>query len=167
MKRARPTTGRRLSSSRQCPKSARKGSRTSPTEPQRTGQHKRTREELRAELLQEAEGVVDELLDWHEGAGHETPTLTDIEDVILELRKRLSAKMAEVVIQDQAATKLMPGPLCPTCGREMHYKGQKANTVETRVGTVTAERAYYYCPACQRGLFPPGSPTDALGWPLE
>jgi hypothetical protein len=48
---------------------------------------KRSREELRAEMLVEAEAVIDELLNWHENSG--TPTLDEIEDVILKLRKRL------------------------------------------------------------------------------
>jgi uncharacterized protein with PIN domain len=128
---------------------------------------KRASKSTRAELMQEAAGVVDALLDWHDSETHAAPTLTEIEEVILQLRKRLSAKMAEVVIQDQGATKLVPGPQCPTCGREMHYKGDKENTVETRVGTVPTKRAYYYCETCRSGLFPPGSPTETLGRPLE
>lgn len=136
-------------------------------QPPAPAKHKHTREELRAELMQEAASVVDELLDWHEDDQHIAPTLSEIEDVILQLRKRLSAKMAEVVIQDQGAVQLVPGPQCPTCGREMHYKGLKENVVETRVGTVPTQRAYYYCEACRRGLFPPGSPTEAVGRPLE
>lgn len=129
--------------------------------------HKRTREELRAELMQEAAGMVDALLDWHESEAHTAPTLTEIEEEILQLRQRLSAKMAQVVIQDQGTTKPVPGPCCPTCGGEMHYKGEKENTVETRVGTVPTKRAYYYCETCRSGLFPPGSPTQDLGRPLE
>ena len=45
---------------------------------------------------------------------------------------------------------------CPHCGGPTQNKGQKGNQVESRVGGVQLERAYYYCPRCQQGFFPPG-----------
>jgi uncharacterized protein with PIN domain len=50
---------------------------------------------------------------------------------------------------------------CPACGGQMHYKGQRGRDVVTEAGEVHVERDYYYCPACRRGLFPPG-PTLAV-----
>jgi len=88
---------------------------------------KRRRDELRAALLADAEEVIDELLDWHEGT--EAPTLAEIEEVILGLRKQLGERMAQVVIEDQEAVHPVVGPVCATCGREMHYK-----RAEERVG---------------------------------
>jgi hypothetical protein len=116
---------------------------------------KRSREELRAELRGEAEAMIDELLDWHESSG--APTLDEIEEVILKLRKRLGERMAETVIGEQEAVRPVPGPACPTCGQEMHYKGMKEVTVEGRLGVTGLSRAYYYCDHCRSGLFPPGS----------
>jgi len=81
--------------------------------------------------------------------------LTPIEDVILELRQRLSEQMATVVIADQEATRPVPGPLCPACQREMHYKQRKPDTVESRLGSLKLQRAYYDCRHCQVGVFPP------------
>jgi hypothetical protein len=115
---------------------------------------KRSREELRAELRAEAEAMIDELLDWHESSG--APTLDEIEEVILKLRKRLGERMAETVIGEQEAVRPVPGPACPTCGQEMHYKGMKEVTVEGRLGVAGLSRAYYYCDRCRSGLFPPG-----------
>ena len=126
---------------------------------------KRPREELRAELLAEAEEVIDELLEWHEEAG--APTLTQIEDAVLSLRKRLGKRMAEVVIGDQEAIHPVPGPTCAKCGREMHYKGMKRVRVEGRAGNIVLERAYYHCDRCRDGLFPPGSTTGSKGEALE
>ncbi len=82
---------------------------------------KRSSEELKAELMAEAEAAIDELLEWHEDTA--APTLTQIEKVVLKLRKRLGERMAEVVVEDQEAVHPVPGPACKTYGREMHYKG--------------------------------------------
>ena len=126
---------------------------------------KRTREEMKRRLSNEAEEIIDELLDWHEGA--EAPTLTEIEDIVLKLRKRLSERITERLVEDQDAAHPVPGPLCPGCGREMHYKGMKPVTVASRTGEVKVQRAYYHCRLCQQGLFPPGPATESTGQALE
>ena len=115
---------------------------------------KRTRTEAKADLTKLADEVIDELLDWTEDTA--TPTLTQIEDMVLKLRQRLSERMAQAVIETQEAVRPVPGPTCPTCGQEMHYKDQKPNTVESRVGVLPLTRGYYYCETCRAGLFPLG-----------
>lgn len=126
---------------------------------------KHRREQVKAELLAEAEAVIDELLEWDESTPK--PTLTQLEDVLLKLRQRLSQRMAEVVLKEQEATHGVPGPLCPTCHQEMSYKGMKEVTVEGRLGPLRLERSYHYCNRCKSGLFSPGSPTGAAGETLE
>jgi uncharacterized protein with PIN domain len=126
---------------------------------------KRSRAELKADLMRQAELAIDQLLDFGEQTTE--PTLTQIEDVVLKLRKDLSEQMAVTLIEAQPNTHPVPGPRCPTCQREMHYKDMKGETVESRVGTLPLKRSYYYCETCRRGFFPPGSPTPNLGEPLE
>ena len=126
---------------------------------------KHSRDHVKAELLAEAEVMIDELLEWDENTP--TPTLTQLEDVLLKLRQRLSERMAEVVLREQEATRPVPGPICPTCHQEMDYKGMKEVSVEGRLGLLRLERSYYYCNRCKSGLFPPGSPTGAAGEALE
>ena len=113
-----------------------------------------TRERMRAELQAEAADAIDELLDWSEDVA--APTLTELEERMLKLRKRLGRRVAEIVLREQEATRPVPGPNCATCGQEMRYKGMKEVTVESRLGPLRLERAYHYCHRCQRGLFPPG-----------
>jgi len=126
---------------------------------------RQSRAELKATLQVEADQAIDELLDWADE--HAAPTLTEIEHIILKLRQRLSAQMARAIVQAQDAMRPVPGPRCCTCGREMHYKDLKDNTVESRVGSLPLERGYYYCETCRAGLFPPGSATAVVGPALE
>ena len=117
----------------------------------------RSRAELQAELEAEAARVIGALLDWTDYT--EAPTLTQIEDQVLKLRQQFAEKLAEAVVDRQAAV----DPLtvkCPQCGRPMHPKKKRQRRrVQSRVGGVPLKRAYYYCEACRVGLFPPGPAT--------
>jgi len=112
------------------------------------------REEKQARLEMKAKQVIKGYLDWEEQ--HPKPNLTEMEDVILKLRKELGEEMAQMILDEQTERKPVPGPNCPKCGEEMRYKGQKGNQVESRVGLLEVERGYYYCPKCKESVFPPG-----------
>ena len=112
------------------------------------------RERRKARLMASAEQLINELLEWSDET--KRPTLTQIEDKVLELRKRFGEELAQEVVEEQEAKQPIPGPVCPECGREMTYKGQKEITPQTWVGEVQIERGYYHCKHCKVGLFPPG-----------
>jgi hypothetical protein len=124
-----------------------------------------SREKARERLLAKAERLIDELMAWDDTT--EKPTLTDIEDVVLRIRKKLGEEMAAEVIAMQEESRPVPGPECPQCGKEMRYKGEKGNSVESRVGSLRLERGYYRCPECGEGSFPPGQATGPEGEELE
>jgi uncharacterized protein with PIN domain len=113
----------------------------------------RSREEIRAELLAEAETLIDKAFDWDDET--EAPTLRDIEQVVLKLRKRFGERMAEAMIERQEERWPVRDASCPECGAEMQYKGQKESDIESQVGALGIEKGYYYCAQCRRGLFPP------------
>jgi hypothetical protein len=81
-------------------------------------------------------------------------TLSEIEEIALSVRAQVGEAVTQVLVEHQAAPSV-PGPVCEECGAEMHYKGLKKRRLVTRSGEVDWERPYYYCPTCQRGLFPP------------
>lgn len=125
----------------------------------------RTRAEIKAELQTEAERLIDALLDWTEQT--EAPNLTQIEDEVLKLRQQFAEKLAAAAVDRQATT----DPLtvkCPKCARPMHQKKKRQRRrVESRVGGVALQRAYYYCQTCRVGLFPPGPATASDRGTLE
>ena len=117
----------------------------------------KSRAELKAKLMREAERAIDELLDWHLSTAK--PNLGQVEQKVLVLRQRLSEQMSQTVIEAQAAVRPVPGPRCEQCGAEMRYKGLKRLQVSSWVGELQLDRGYYYCEACRIGLFPPGPTT--------
>ena len=121
----------------------------------------RSRQQRKKRLMAEAERLVDELLAWEEEA--EEPTLADIEDKVLALRKQLGIELAETVIAGQASKQPVDAPRCSACGCKMRDKGQKDKGVESRLGFLHAERGYYRCPSCGEGVFPPGQTTEGKG----
>jgi hypothetical protein len=116
---------------------------------------KQTREKRKARLMASLEKAVDELLEWDE-AQQRQPTLTQIEDIVLKLRKEVGEEMASELLAEAEGKTLVPGPACPKCGREMRFKGEFGKHIESRAGGIEYERGYYTCPACEEGLFPPG-----------
>lgn len=120
-----------------------------------------TREQKRAELVKAAEAMIEEFLDWEEQANK--PNLAQIEDEVLRLRRQLGQQMAAVAIADQDAVQPVEAPLCPKCGERMRYKGQKGQTVESRVGALALRRGYYHCSRCRERVFPPERTACTMG----
>ena len=114
----------------------------------------RVQERRKVRLMEQAESLIDELLDWNDSTA--APNLTQIEGVVLELRKRFSEEMAREVIEAQETKQPAVAPSCPKCGQAMTYKGQKPVAPRTWVGEVAIERGYYHCAGCKEGFFPPG-----------
>lgn len=110
-------------------------------------------DELRRELLEETEAIIDRLL-----AGKKPPeeiTLTDIEQVVLTAGRQFQAVLTERLVEKIEAVREVANG-CPTCGGRLRHKGYRSRRVVTETGEVTIKRAYYYCEHCRRGVFPPG-----------
>ena len=114
---------------------------------------KRKRSEVKAELMQKAELLIDQMLDWEEQTAR--PDLTQMEDVVLNLRKQLGEQLTLALV-DQQEAKQPAAVRCAQCESLLRFKGLKDHRVESRVGGLPLARGYYYCETCQTGLFPPG-----------
>jgi hypothetical protein len=116
--------------------------------------------ELRRRFVAKAEEVFD--LAMEQGIAREDITLSQIEEIVNELKFELTGMLVESVIEVQAARQSGPGPICAGCGREMRYKGKKKRPgIQTSQGEIKVERSYYYCEKCKSGFFPPG---QAIGY---
>jgi hypothetical protein len=110
--------------------------------------------ELKGQLMGAAEEAIAAVMDWE--AAHSGSDFGEIEALMLRIRKRLGEQMTAALVASQAPRRSVPGPACPHCGREMHYKGDKHLSFGSLVGDIELERGHYYCDHCECGLFPPG-----------
>ena len=122
------------------------------------------REELKKEMMAQAEESIEKLMKWE--TNHERPTLAAIEAIVLEVGKEWERKMAQGVISRQEEVRPVPGPACAQCGREMRYKDRQPRQITSLVGELEIERSYYYCARCRSGIFPPGQATGGVGQAL-
>jgi hypothetical protein len=118
---------------------------------------KQTRAQKEAQLRKAADELIEAFLAWDEE--NSTPKLTEMEEVILRLRREMGQEMLAVALAGQELSQSAASPPCPECGSAMRYKGKKERAIESRVGGVELERGYYYCACCQSGFFPPGPST--------
>jgi len=125
-----------------------------------------TNDELRAALKAKMEAILDELL--AEKEDPETITLSEIEQLVQTAGERVKAELtAGLVEQVSEEDRAAAGPRCAGCGQRMHYKGQKSKYIATETGPVEVKRAYYYCPTCREGIFPPGPTVETGSEPVQ
>lgn len=110
-----------------------------------------TKGELRAKLQVQANEMIEQALGRSEGLKR----LADIEALVAETTRQIGQELEAELLAERGAVS-GPGPKCEGCGQEMRYKGGKKRYVVTRNGEQQLKRGYYYCPDCERGLFPPG-----------
>lgn len=89
---------------------------------------------------------------------HPRATYAEIEDAVEERLDALRGELiTDIVAQRAAAADGATRPACPLCERSMTRRGGVERTVTVRGNrTVPLRRAYFACPACGTGLFPPG-----------
>lgn len=111
-------------------------------------------EGLKARMMAEAEEAIDKLL-----AGRREKQelqLRDIERLVREAGQSvMEGFTAELVKGEEQAEE---EGVCPECGGKARYKGRKVRDVVMETGEIRLERAYYYCPTCRKGFFPPRPP---------
>lgn len=113
------------------------------------------RDKEKARLRQSFEQMYDELWAWREQ--HPEATFDEIAAQVTPRRGAVMAEVLNALARQQGSGQVLEGQLCPECGGQMAYKGEPERQIEHYLeGETELRRAYYYCPRCESGLFPPG-----------
>ena len=80
---------------------------------------------LKATLLKDMEAEIDTLVEERAANGSKSLNLSQIEDMVLEVRQRLGQKLAERLIETQEQARSAEIPISVVTGRRLHPKGKK------------------------------------------
>lgn len=114
-------------------------------------QMKRTRAQIKAQMMKRVEKEIDELLDWREGSA--PPNLSQFEEEILQARQGISQAMIEGMLSGEENQGPVEAAACLKRQVQMENKGQRDKVIETRLGTLRMRREYYACPEYGDGFF--------------
>jgi len=109
-----------------------------------------TPEELKAQLLAEAEAIINEVVGQDQASVPKT--LGEIEQAALKAGRQVKASILAGLVGNAPGTPA--GDTCPQCGGKLKAKGKRRKWVLTQAGEVQVERDYYYCEQCKTGFFP-------------
>jgi len=118
-------------------------------------------QEIRKQLAAQFEAMYEELYQWREK--HAEASFDEIGDQITPRRQELMGELMVQLARQHGSGEVIEGIVCEKCGRLMEYKGEPKRDVEHLEGKAELYRAYYYCPHCEGGFFPPGSTTGVSG----
>jgi hypothetical protein len=99
-----------------------------------------------------AAAMYEELHQWR--ANHLEASIDEIAEEVGKRRRVLMGQLLSELAE--AADERVLAPVCEGCGEAMTYKGRPTRDVLLSEGELHVTRAYFYCPACERGFSPPG-----------
>lgn len=121
----------------------------------RAKKHTSKVEQVRPYVEGVAKNLVDKLYGPH-GPAWGTK-LTEIEDLLLEVRQVLTQRMLDDALARQAAAHTQapaPARACPGCGQPLACDETHERTLTTRAGEAHWAEPEGYCDRCRRSFFP-------------
>jgi hypothetical protein len=125
---------------------------------QRSGA-RRTSSEAREEFLKRAEELWDSFNVWHKE--HPEATFDEMEEELGRQRRGMLGGFLELNLRQGDLGATPKAPACERCGQPMVFKGYPEKTIQGLEAEATVPRAYYVCPTCGVGFFPPGPAAEA------
>jgi hypothetical protein len=123
------------------------------------------RERDKEQWLGKAEEMYDELYEWREK--HTGASFDEIGNRVTPRRRALMGELVRQLALQHGSGEVVEGLNCEKCGKALKYKGKPGRGVDHLEGEAQLERAYYHCPECEGGIFPPGSTVEVGETQLE
>ena len=115
---------------------------------------RRTSVEAREEFLRQAEEYWDSFNAWHKE--HPEATFDEMEEELGQQRRGFLGDFLALSLRQGDLGATPEAPSCKQCGKPMTFKGYPEKKIQGLEAEATIPRAYYVCPTCGEGLFPPG-----------
>lgn len=117
-----------------------------------------TASEARTEFMTRAGELWDDFDAWYEA--NPEATFDEIDEHLGQRRRAVLGEMLELRLRQDDLGATPEAPCCEGCGKPMGFKGYLTKNVQGLDVDVGISRAYFHCPTCKVGVFPPG-PTAA------
>lgn len=118
---------------------------------------RRTRSEARDEFLRRAEELWDEFNGWYQD--HPEATFDEMEAELGKQRRAILGDFLELSLRQGDLGATPEPPTCKRCRKPMVFKGYPEKEFHGLEADAKIPRAYYVCPTCGVGIFPPGPPS--------
>jgi hypothetical protein len=122
--------------------------------PERGSGARQTSSEAREEFLRRTEELWDEFNAWYQG--HPEATFDEMEAELGKQRRAILGNFLELSLRQGDLGAMPEAPSCSQCGKAMVFKGYPKKEVHGLEADARIPRAYYVCPTCRIGIFPPG-----------
>ncbi len=128
--------------------------------PARGSGARQTSSEAREEFLRRSEKLWDEFNAWYQD--HPEATFDEMEAELGKQRRAILGSFLELSLRQGDLGATPEAPLCEECRQPMVFKGYPSKEIHGLEADAKIPRAYYVCPTCGVGLFPPGplSPSE-------
>ncbi|MEJ2737703.1 MAG: hypothetical protein P8189_29800 [Anaerolineae bacterium] len=124
---------------------------------ERQSSARQTSSEARVEFLRRAEELWDEFNGWYQE--HPEATFDEMEAELGKRRRGILGDFVELGLRQGDLGATAEAPSCKECGQGMVFKGYPKKEIHGLEADAKIPRAYYVCPTCGVGIFPPG-PTS-------
>jgi hypothetical protein len=109
-------------------------------------------------IVSQFKHLVKQLWDFsHSQPGQPHPDFAELEAHARQLSQQCFALALQHAIEQhrqRVETEWVVGQARCECGQPTQYKGRQSRTIQTWVGAITVQRAYFYCRPCGKGRYP-------------